>query len=100
MIWLIRHASYVVSVDSGPMHIAAAITDRLLSVHTWSDPRLVGPRNPRSWIWKSGRIFPMRDEPNNRNLPTSEVTVEDARKMTKHVRAALRERRMQPSERS
>jgi ADP-heptose:LPS heptosyltransferase len=43
LIRLIRTASFVVSVDSGPMHIAAALTDRLVSIHTWTDPRRVGP---------------------------------------------------------
>ncbi len=54
LIWLIRRADFTVSVDSGPMHMAAAITPRLLSIHTWSDPRLVGPYNPEAWIWKNG----------------------------------------------
>ncbi len=59
LIWLIRQARFVVSVDSGPMHIAAAITHQLLSIHTWSDPRKVGPYNPRAWVWKSGALQPM-----------------------------------------
>ena len=46
LIRLIRTASFVVSVDSGPMHIAAAVTDRLVSIHTWTYPRRVGPYNP------------------------------------------------------
>lgn len=57
LIWLTRRADFVVSVDSGPMHIAAALTDRLLSIHTWSDPGLVGPYNPAAHIWKDGRIL-------------------------------------------
>lgn len=56
MIWLIRAAAFVVSVDSGPMHLAAAINSRLLSIHTWSDPRLVGPYNEDAWIWQGGEI--------------------------------------------
>ena len=51
LIWLIRVARFVVSVDSGPMHIAAAVNDRLLSIHTWTDPCRVGPYNPNAWIW-------------------------------------------------
>jgi hypothetical protein len=46
LIWLIRAAHFIVSVDSGPMHIAAALTDRLLSIHTWTEPRLIGPYKP------------------------------------------------------
>jgi ADP-heptose:LPS heptosyltransferase len=57
LIWLIRRAAFVVSVDSGPMHIAAALTSRLLAIHTWSDPGKVGPYQPDAWIWKDGALF-------------------------------------------
>lgn len=57
LIWLIRHASFVVSVDSGPMHLAAALNRPLVSIHTWSDPRKVGPYRPDAWVWKNGRLF-------------------------------------------
>ena len=57
LIWLLRRASYVVSVDSGPMHIASAITPLLVSIHTWSDPAKVGPYHPDAWIWKDGALF-------------------------------------------
>jgi ADP-heptose:LPS heptosyltransferase len=56
LIRLIRVARFVISVDSGPVHIAAAVTDRLLSIHTWTDPRRVGPYNPDAWIWKHTKI--------------------------------------------
>ncbi len=56
MIWLIRHASFVISVDSGPMHITAAVKTPLLSIHTWSDPRLVGPYDETAWLWQGGEI--------------------------------------------
>ena len=61
LIWLIRHAHFTVSVDSGPMHIAAAITGRLLGIHSWTDPFLVGPYNPGAWVWKNGSLLRMRD---------------------------------------
>jgi heptosyltransferase-1 len=57
LIRLIRVASFIISVDSGPMHIAAAVTDRLLSIHTWTDPLRVGPYNPDARIWKNGQIL-------------------------------------------
>jgi heptosyltransferase-1 len=57
LIRLIRIARFVVSVDSGPMHIAAAVTDNLLSIHTWTDPRRVGPYNRNAWIWKHGQLL-------------------------------------------
>lgn len=60
LIWLIRRATFVVSVDSGPMHIAAALTPRLLSVHTWSDPRKVGPYHPDAWVWKDAALFQVK----------------------------------------
>lgn len=60
LIWLLRRAAFVVSVDSGPMHIAAALTPRLVSIHTWSDPAKVGPYHPEAWIWKAGAIYQRR----------------------------------------
>jgi hypothetical protein len=39
------------------MHIAAALTDNLLSIHTWTDPRRVGPYNPDAWVWKNGHLL-------------------------------------------
>lgn len=56
LIWLLRGARFVVSVDSGPMHLAAALGVPLLSIHTWSDPRLVGPYSAEAWIWQGGEI--------------------------------------------
>jgi hypothetical protein len=56
LIWLIRVAHFVISVDSGPMHVAAALTDRVVSIHTWTDPRRVGPYNPNAWVWKTGQL--------------------------------------------
>ena len=56
LIRLIRVAKFFISVDSGPMHIGAAVNDRLLSIHTWTDPRRVGPYNSDAWVWKHGTI--------------------------------------------
>ncbi len=61
LIRLIRMARFIISVDSGPMHIAAAVTDKLLSIHTWTDPRRVGPYNPDAWIWKHGKLHKVAD---------------------------------------
>ena len=63
LIWLIRRARFTVSVDSGPMHIAAAITDRLVSIHTWTKPQKVGPYNQDAWVWKNGELMRVRDLP-------------------------------------
>ena len=56
LIGVLRGARFVVSVDSGPMHLAAALRVPLIGVHTWSDPRLVGPFNQEAWIWQGGEI--------------------------------------------
>jgi ADP-heptose:LPS heptosyltransferase len=61
LIWLLRQASFVISVDSGPMHIAAAITTNLISIHTRTDPRRVGPYNAAAFIWKNGTIMRVSD---------------------------------------
>jgi len=61
LVWLLRRAAFTVSVDSGPMHIAAALGPRLLSIHTWSDPCKVGPCQPAAWIWKERTLFQMKD---------------------------------------
>jgi heptosyltransferase I len=61
LVRLTRVARFIISVDSGPMHIAAAVTDRLLSIHTWTDPRRVGPYNPDAWIWKNGELSRVAD---------------------------------------
>ena len=69
LIWLIRAARFVVSVDSGPMHIAAAVTRHLIAIHTWTDPRRVGPYNAEAWIWRSGELRQMSDFPLTEKLP-------------------------------
>jgi len=56
LIWLIRVARFVVSVESSPMHIAAAVTPNVLSIHTWTDPLLMVPYNPDAWVWKHGQL--------------------------------------------
>ena len=61
LIRLIRIARFVVSVDSGAMHIAAAVNDSLLSIHTWTDPRRLGPYNPNAWVWKNGQLLHVRE---------------------------------------
>jgi heptosyltransferase I len=56
LIWLLRQASFVVSVDSGPMHLAAAVSQGLLSIHFWSDPKKVGPYRQDAWVWQNNHI--------------------------------------------
>lgn len=56
LIGILRSARMVISVDSGPMHIAAALGRPLLAIHTWSDPRKVGPYSKTAWICQGGEI--------------------------------------------
>lgn len=58
LIFLLRRARAVISVDSGPMHLAAALGTRLLAIHTWSDPRRVGPYSKTAMIWQGGHLRP------------------------------------------
>ena len=54
---ILRSASFIVSTDSGPMHLAAALQPaRTLAIHLWSDPLKVGPCFPESMVWKNGRV--------------------------------------------
>ena len=69
LVWLIRAAHFTISVDSGPMHIAAAVTTNLVSIHTWTDPRRVGPYNAGAWVWRSGELRQMREFPAGTKLP-------------------------------
>ncbi|MEM0970912.1 MAG: glycosyltransferase family 9 protein, partial [Verrucomicrobiota bacterium] len=63
LIWMLKKAQWTISVDSGPMHLAAAASPRVLSLHTWSDPRKVGPYPPEAWVWQDGNLFQRRDAP-------------------------------------
>jgi lipopolysaccharide heptosyltransferase I len=73
LIYLLRRARFIVSVDSGPMHIAAALTDQLVSIHTWSDPAKVGPYRDTAWVWRASRLFQQRE----RNQPSAHLAVAD-----------------------
>jgi ADP-heptose:LPS heptosyltransferase len=68
LVWLLRAAAFVISVDSGPMHVAAAVTTNLVSIHTWTDPRRVGPYNAAATIWKNGKLFRVADLESATNL--------------------------------
>jgi heptosyltransferase I len=72
---VLRGARFVVSVDSGPMHIAAALNPNLLSIHTWSDPRKVGPFAPDAWVWKDGKVSRVSALPGGDVCPLGELPV-------------------------
>lgn len=57
LIGILRKASFIVSSDSGPMHLAVALQPaKTLAIHRWSDPLRVGPWAAESFVWKSGII--------------------------------------------
>ncbi len=56
LVALLRGAKAVISVDSGPMHLAAALKVPLLSIHTWSHPQKVGPYFETAWIHQGGQL--------------------------------------------
>jgi hypothetical protein len=43
------------------MHLAAGISDRVLSIHTWSNPAMVGPRRSDAWIFRESRLVRVSD---------------------------------------
>lgn len=90
LIWLIRRARFTVSVDSGPMHIAAALSDRLISIHTWSDPRKVGPYNQDAWVWQNGALHQVRDLPApSRKTSRRMFKPDDVQTLVPHVQQYL-----------
>jgi ADP-heptose:LPS heptosyltransferase len=88
LLWLLRHAAFVVSVDSGPMHLAAAVTDQLLAIHTWSDPCQVGPYRPGAHVWKARNFFPALD-PVSSSAPEVIPAAQDAEQIARWVRERL-----------
>lgn len=87
LIALIRHAKAMVSVDSGPAHIAAAVGTPLLAIHTWSDPRTVGPFQESAWLWQGGEI--RRQNFVSPPLARQEPGIKDAQAIAAHVLTML-----------
>lgn len=86
LVWCLRQAHAVISVDSGPMHIAAAVNPRTLGIHTWSDPRQVGPHAPTARVWKAGRIAARSDFNPSECTSTQVPGIDDARRLADFVR--------------
>lgn len=85
---ILRRTAFVASVDSGPMHLAAALGTPLLSIHTWSDPRRVGPFSEKAWIWQGGEI--RRQSLAAAPLPEKPFTPRDAAEAARLAASALR----------
>lgn len=55
LIGLLRKAAFIVSSDSGPMHLATALQPaKTMAIHRWSDPLRVGPWAKEALVWKNG----------------------------------------------
>ncbi len=78
LIGVMEAARFIVSVDSGPMHIAAALRSDLLSLHAWSDPRKVGPYRRDAWVWKNKRITRAGDWSPDPETETANALPDDA----------------------
>jgi heptosyltransferase-1 len=87
LIWVLRRARWVISVDSGPMHMAAAVNDRTLALHTWSNPFQVGPYNSKAWVWKAGRIAHRPEFTAAEAATETNISVEAAREIGSWLRA-------------
>ncbi len=53
LVALLQQANLVISGDSGPMHIAAAVGTPLIAIHGPTDPALSGPIGPTATILRS-----------------------------------------------
>lgn len=89
LIWLMRRAKFCISVDSGPMHIAGAVNPHTLGIHTWSDPRKVGPYPREVHVWKAGRIAKRGDFSPEECQTEASVSDAAAKSMGEWVRAAI-----------
>lgn len=74
LITLAKRATLTISADSGPMHIAAAVSPAILSIHTWTDPRKVGPHRPDALLWKTHRIAKLHEFSNKELTSTATLT--------------------------
>jgi ADP-heptose:LPS heptosyltransferase len=89
LIWVLRQAKFCISVDSGPMHIAAAVNPHTLGIHTWSDPRKVGPYPREVHVWKAGRIARRGDFSSSECQTEALVTEEAATSIGEWVRGVI-----------
>jgi len=58
---LMRKAFAVVCSDGGPMHLAASVNDRVVSLFGPTDPRRLAPLNGYRYLWKPGDCGPCYD---------------------------------------
>jgi lipopolysaccharide heptosyltransferase II len=53
LVALLKRANLVISGDSGPMHIAAAVETPVIAIHGPTDPALSGPVSPTATVLRS-----------------------------------------------
>jgi lipopolysaccharide heptosyltransferase II len=53
LVALLKRANLVISGDSGPMHITAAVGTPLIAIHGPTDPNLSGPISPKATVLRS-----------------------------------------------
>lgn len=87
LVRILRESRFVVSVDSGPMHLAAATGVPLLGIHTWSKPQKVGPYSETAWVWQGGGI--RRQDLSEPARPSQEFSAAAAREVAGFVRTQL-----------
>ena len=87
LIWVLGQAAKVISVDSGPMHMAAAVNPNVLGIHTWTDPRKVGPYPDTAVVWKAGRIAARAALSAEENVTTARCERVDLRAIAEWARA-------------
>jgi hypothetical protein len=51
------------------MHLAAALSARVLAIHFWSDPAEVGPYRKDAFVWYNGKISCFEDALGSRAHP-------------------------------
>lgn len=86
LIGIFRKASFIVSSDSGPMHLAAALQPtKTLAIHRWSDPLRVGPWSDEAWVWKNGNILSVSKLSEKDRLPGRSPILQEMEEIGKYI---------------
>lgn len=90
LIAILRKATFIVSSDSGPMHLAAALQpSKTLAIHRWSDPLRVGPWAQESFVWKNGTIITVHELTEKFRAPGNTPTIDEMRVLGNFVQAKI-----------
>lgn len=82
LIGILRKAAFIVSSDSGPMHLAAALQPcKTLAIHRWSDPLRVGPWSKKSFVWKNGKLLPVAELTETDRAPGRAPSLEEMKEI-------------------